>query len=150
MSLDEDNLASSIISEVLEDGNTDDETDQDSTNSATVNINPNQDQTLDQDNVSEFGDDTGDLGSVNVDVPIAIPINLDIPEEEEPPTHQHLLHQLTTAYRQKMYSFVSSRERALFALIHWRTVSSLELILSYLHSAKGKKHSLLMLVSVPL
>lgn len=83
-SLDEDDLSSSIVSAVLEDGNGDDETDQDSTNSATVN--PNQDQTLDQDNVSEFGDDTGDLGSVNVDVPIAIPINLDITEEEEPPT----------------------------------------------------------------
>jgi hypothetical protein len=85
-SLDEDNLTSSIISEVLEDGNADDETDQDSTNSATVNVNPNQDQTIDQDNVSEFGYDTGDLGSINVDVPIAIPINLDIIEEEEPPT----------------------------------------------------------------
>ena len=95
VSLDNDqDLASGIVSEVLDGGDDDDENDQDATNTGTVN--PNQDQTLDQDNVGEFGDDTGVLDGINVTVPLAVPIDIDIieeappitptpPEEEEPP-----------------------------------------------------------------
>jgi biopolymer transport protein ExbD len=54
----DENLASSIVSEVLKDGDADyddDETDQDSPNTATLN--PNQDQTVDQDDTVILGDD---------------------------------------------------------------------------------------------
>ena len=76
-----ENLASSIVSEVLKGGDADDdETDQDSTNTATLN--PNQDQTVDQDDTVIFGDDdNADLDAANVAIPIAIPISI----EEVPP-----------------------------------------------------------------
>ena len=79
----EENLASSIVSKVLKDGDADDETDQDSTNAATLN--PNQDQTVDQDDTVTFGDDNADLDAANVAVPIAVPINVEEEEEEEVP-----------------------------------------------------------------
>jgi Na+-translocating ferredoxin:NAD+ oxidoreductase RnfG subunit len=76
----DESLASSILSEVLKDGDADDdETDQDSTNTATLN--PNQDQTVDQDDTVIFGDDNADLDAANVAVPIALPISM----EEVPP-----------------------------------------------------------------
>ncbi len=56
---------------------------QDSTNTAAVN--PNQEQTVDEDNFAEFGDDTADHDAANVAVPIAVPINVDEEEEEEVP-----------------------------------------------------------------
>ena len=78
----DENLASSIVSEVLKDGDADDEeTDQDSTNTATLNL--NQDQTVDQDDTIIFGDDNADFDAANVAVPIAVPINVDEEEEEE-------------------------------------------------------------------
>jgi hypothetical protein len=73
----DESLASSILSEVLKDGDADDddETDQDSTNTATLN--PNQDQTVDQDDTVIFGDDNADLDAANVTVPIALPISME-------------------------------------------------------------------------
>lgn len=72
----DESLASSILSEVLKDGDADDdETDQDSTNTATLN--PNQDQTVDQDDTVIFGDDNADLDAANVAVPIALPISME-------------------------------------------------------------------------
>lgn len=77
----DENLASSIVSEVLKGDDADDydETDQDLTNTATLN--PNQDQTVDQDDTVIFGDDNADLDTANVAIPIAIPISI----EEVPP-----------------------------------------------------------------
>ena len=75
-------LASDIASEVLDDsGDAEDESDQVATNTGTVN--PNQDQTLGQDNVGEFADETADLDDTNVAVPIAVPINVDLEREKE-------------------------------------------------------------------
>ena len=72
----DESLASSIVSEVLKDGDADDdETVQDSTNTATLN--PNQDQTVDQDDTVIFGDDNADLDAANVAVPIALPISME-------------------------------------------------------------------------
>ena len=86
-SLGED-LTTGILSNVLEDGgdneendDADTEIDQDGTNMGTVN--PNQDQTVDQDDTVIFGDDTADIDDANIAVPIAIPINVDVDEEEE-------------------------------------------------------------------
>lgn len=69
----DENLTSSIVSEVFKGGDADDdETDQDSTNTPTLN--PNQDQTVDQDDTVIFGDDNADLDAANVAIPIAIPL----------------------------------------------------------------------------
>jgi hypothetical protein len=69
----DENLAGSIVSEVLKGGDADDdETDQDSTNTATPK--PNQDQTVDQDDTVILGDDNADLDAANVAIPIAIPL----------------------------------------------------------------------------
>jgi hypothetical protein len=76
----DENLAGSIVSEVLKGGDAeDDETDQDSPNTATPN--PNQDQTVVQDDTVIVGDDNADLDAANVAIPIAIPISI----EEVPP-----------------------------------------------------------------
>jgi hypothetical protein len=77
----DENLAGSIVSEVLKGGDADDDddTDQDSPNTATLN--PNQDQTVDQDDTVILGDDNADLDAANVAVPMAIPISV----EEVPP-----------------------------------------------------------------
>ena len=40
-------------------------------------------QNVDQDNFAEFGDDTAELDSVNVAIPIAVPINVDEQDEDE-------------------------------------------------------------------
>ncbi len=82
--LDDDlvDLASDIASEVLDDsGDAEDESDKVATNTGTVN--PNQDQTLGQDNVGEFADETADLDGTNVAVPIAVPINVDLEREKK-------------------------------------------------------------------
>ena len=83
---DDENLASSIVSDVLEDGSSDaeDESNQDATNTATEDS--NQEQDVDEDNVSEFGDDAADLDDTNVAVPLAIPIDIDVIEEAPPIT----------------------------------------------------------------
>jgi hypothetical protein len=77
----DESFASSIVSEVLKGGDAedDDETNQDSPN--TVTPNPNQDQTVVQDDTVIFGDDNADLDAANVAIPIAIPISI----EEVPP-----------------------------------------------------------------
>ena len=91
---DDDNqdLASGIVSEVLEEEGgggaaaaDNDETNQDTTN--TVTINPNQEQDLDQTDFNVFGDETADLtqddqSQANVAVPIGIPIDIEVIEEE--------------------------------------------------------------------
>ena len=89
ISLGED-LAGSIISNFPDGGDDEEKGDnanaeiaQDSTNTAAVN--PNQEQTVDEDNFAEFGDDTADHDAANVVVPIAVPINVDEEEEEEVP-----------------------------------------------------------------
>ena len=48
-------------------------------------LNPNQDQTVDQDDTIIFGDDNADLDAANVAAPIAVPINIEEEEEEEVP-----------------------------------------------------------------
>jgi hypothetical protein len=85
---EDENLASVIVSEVLDDGGSgdaEDENVQDATNAATEDS--NQEQDVDQDNVGEFGDETAtidqDADAVNVAVPIAIPINVQLEEDEE-------------------------------------------------------------------
>lgn len=76
----EEGLASSIVSEVLEEGDADDtENVQNTTNTATEDS--NQEQDVDEDNVGEFGDDSADLDDTNVAVSLGIPIN--VQEEEE-------------------------------------------------------------------
>lgn len=86
-SLGEENIAGSIVSNVLggsdnddDDENgidaVDDESNQDATVTATIDP-PNQEQDLDEDNVGEFGDDTTDLHDTNVAVPIATPNNVE-------------------------------------------------------------------------
>lgn len=80
---DEENLASGIVSDVLEDGNAaEDESNQDAVNTASEDS--NQEQDVDQDDISTFGDDTADLDDANVAVPLGIPINIQL--EEETPT----------------------------------------------------------------
>jgi hypothetical protein len=92
---EEENIAGSIVSNVLggsgndnddddENGSgaVDDESNQDATVTATIDP-PNQEQDLDEDNVGEFGDDTTDLHDTNVAVPIATPNNV---EEESAAT----------------------------------------------------------------
>jgi hypothetical protein len=82
----DENLASSIVSEVLDGGEAEDENSQDATN--TANEGSNQGQDVDQDDISIFGDDTADLDDTNVAVPTAIPIDIQKEEvvEEEAPT----------------------------------------------------------------
>jgi hypothetical protein len=53
----------------------------DQTNTGTVDH--NQDQTLGQDNVGEFADETADLDDTNAAVPIAVSINVDLEREKE-------------------------------------------------------------------
>jgi hypothetical protein len=84
-SLGEEDLAGSIVSDVLEDRNAEeDESNQDATN--TANEDSNQGQDVDQDDISTFGDDTADLDSDNVAVPLAVPIDIDeeVVQEELP------------------------------------------------------------------
>jgi hypothetical protein len=89
-----EDLSSSILSNVLQgdgDGSGDasddatTELNQEATNTATEDS--NQGQTVDQDDISTFGDDSADLiqdqRQANVAVPIAIPINVQLEEEEE-------------------------------------------------------------------
>lgn len=88
-SLDED-LAGSIISYVLDGGSenekevtsdaNDSENVQDAMDTATKDS--SQEQDINQDDISTFGDDTADLDVANVGVPIAIPINVGVIEEE--------------------------------------------------------------------
>jgi hypothetical protein len=93
-----EDLAGSVVSDVLDDsagdegerendyGDAEDESNQDAT--VTANIDPNQEQDVDEDNVGEFGDDTADLDDANVAAPIGIPVNVEeeveAQEEEEP------------------------------------------------------------------
>jgi|ERR687891_102332 hypothetical protein len=99
-----EDLAGSVVSDVLDDsagdegerendyGDAEDESNQDAT--VTANIDPNQEQDVDEDNVGEFGDDTADLDDANVAAPIGIPVNVEEEveaqeeeeEEEEEPT----------------------------------------------------------------
>lgn len=82
---DDENLASSIVSDVLEDGSSDaeGESNQDAANTATEDS--NQEQDVDEDNVGEFGDDAADLDDANVAVPLGIPVNVQLEEEQEEP-----------------------------------------------------------------
>jgi hypothetical protein len=95
-SLGEEDLAGSIVSNVLggsdnneeeENGGDaiDNESNQDAASTATEDSNQGQD--VDQDDISTFGDETADLiqdqSQANVAVPIAIPINVHLIEEEE-------------------------------------------------------------------
>jgi hypothetical protein len=97
-SSEDENLASGIVSEVLDtggSGDAEDENAQDATNAATEDSNQGQD--VDQDDISTFGDDIADLDDANVAVPLGIPINVQLeeiveeeeeaamPPEEEPP-----------------------------------------------------------------
>jgi hypothetical protein len=77
---EEEGLAGDIISDMLDDA--EDESNQDATNTAAEDS--NQGQTVDQDDISIFGDDTADLNAANVGVPLGIPI--DVEEEEEEPS----------------------------------------------------------------
>jgi hypothetical protein len=81
---DDENIASSIVSDVLEDGSSDaeDESNQDATNIAAGDS--NQEQDVGEDNISDFGDDTADLDDANVAVPLGIPVNVQVEQQEEP------------------------------------------------------------------
>lgn len=77
---DEENLASGIVSDVLDgSGNAEDENDQDAANTASEDS--SQEQGVDEDNVGEFGDDEADLDDANVAVPLGIPVNVQLEEE---------------------------------------------------------------------
>jgi hypothetical protein len=78
----DENIASSIVSDVLDNsGDSDDETNQDATDAGTEDSNQGQD--VDQDDISAFGDDDVDLDDINVAIPIGIPIDVQELEEEE-------------------------------------------------------------------
>jgi hypothetical protein len=96
---EEENFARSIVSDVLGSDNNDNEngesnseaTDDESNQEVATNTaaeDSSQGQTVDQDDISTFGDDTADLEDANVAVPLGIPIDIQLEEvvEEEAPT----------------------------------------------------------------
>jgi Ca2+-binding RTX toxin-like protein len=85
---EDENLASSIVSEVLDNsGDAEDESNQEATNTAAEDS--NQEQVVNQEDISTLGDDTADVTGnqreANIAVPLAIPLDIDV-TEEAPPT----------------------------------------------------------------
>jgi hypothetical protein len=79
---EEEDMASSIVSNVLggsDNADNDEEENYSDAKDATVTstINPSQEQDVDEDNLGEFGDDAVDLDDTNAAAPIATPSNVE-------------------------------------------------------------------------